>query len=52
VGLNLLLSSSRFNKPLVEVMRSVLPMLGVLFLGVLLVTYCPPLTTWLPRLLK
>ncbi len=52
VGLNLLLSSSRFNKPLLEVMRASLPMLGVLFLGVLLVTYCPPLTTWLPHLLK
>jgi TRAP-type C4-dicarboxylate transport system permease large subunit len=52
VGLNLLLSSYRFNKPLVEVMRASLPMLGVLFLGVLLVTYFPPLTTWLPHLVK
>ena len=52
VGLNLLLASSRFNKPLLEVMRASLPMLGVLFLGVLLVTFFPPLTTWLPRLLK
>jgi len=52
VGLNLLLASYRFNKPLVEVMRAALPMLAVLFLGVLLVTYFPPLTTWLPHLLK
>ena len=52
VGLNLLLASSRFNKPLLEVMRASLPMLGVLFLGVLLVTFFPSLTTWLPRLLK
>ncbi len=51
VGLNLLLASYRFNKPLISVMRAVLPMLGVLFLGVLLITYFPPLTTWLPNLL-
>jgi TRAP-type C4-dicarboxylate transport system permease large subunit/TRAP-type C4-dicarboxylate transport system permease small subunit len=50
VGLNLLLASYRFNKPMVEVMRAVLPMLGVQFIGVLLITYVPPLTTFLPRL--
>jgi len=52
VGLNLLLSSYRFNKPILEVMRAVLPMLLVLFIGVLLITYFPPLTTFLPRLFK
>ena len=52
IGLNLLLSSYRFNKPIVEVMRAVLPMLFVLLLGVLLITYFPPLTTWLPGLVK
>ena len=51
-GLNLLLSSYRFNKPMVEVMRAVIPMLFVLLVGVLLITYFPPLTTLLPRLLK
>ena len=51
VGLNLLLASYRFNKPMVEVMRAALPMLGVLFIGVLLITYVEPLTTWLPHLL-
>src|SRR5207247_7093264 len=29
VGLNLLLSSYRFNKPIIDVMRAVLPMLAV-----------------------
>jgi tripartite ATP-independent transporter DctM subunit len=48
VGLNLLLASYRFEKPIVEIMRAVLPMLIVLFIGVLLITYFPPLTTWLP----
>ena len=52
VGLNLLLASYRFNKPMIEVMRAVLPMLGVQFFGVLLITYVPPLTTWLPHLLS
>ena len=45
-----MLSSYRFNKPMTEVMRAVLPMLAVQFIGVLLITYVPPLTTWLPRL--
>ncbi len=48
VGMNLFLSSYRFNKPLSEVYRSVVPMLIVLFVGVLLITYIPPLTTFLP----
>ena len=52
VGLNLLLSSYRFDKPILEVMRAVIPMLLVLIIGVLLITYVPPLTTFLPRLLK
>jgi tripartite ATP-independent transporter DctM subunit len=49
-GLNLLLSSSRLRRPVAEVARATLPLLGVMFLGVLLVTYWPPLTTWLPGL--
>jgi TRAP-type C4-dicarboxylate transport system permease large subunit len=52
VGLNLLLSSYRFNKPILSVMRAVIPMLLVQFVGVLLITYIPPLTTWLPGLFK
>jgi tripartite ATP-independent transporter DctM subunit len=52
VGLNLLLASYRFDKPMLEVMRAVLPMLLILFIGVLLITYFPPLTTFLPGLLK
>ena len=52
VGLNLLLSSYRFNKPMTEVTRATLPMLLVLLVGVLLITYFPPLTTLLPSLFK
>ena len=52
VGMNLFLSSYRFNKPMPEVARSVLPMLLVLFIGVLLITYVPALTTTLPKLAR
>jgi C4-dicarboxylate transporter, DctM subunit len=52
VGLNLLLSSYRFNKSMPEVTRATFPMLLVLLVGVLLITYFPPLTTFLPGLFK
>jgi len=50
VGLNLLLASYRFNKPMSEVTRASLPMLAVMVIGVLLITYVPWLTTWVPSL--
>ena len=50
VGLNLLMSSYRFGKPVGEVLRSVAPVVAVLSVGVLLITYIPGLTTMLPRL--
>lgn len=50
VGINLLLSSYRFRKPIGVVYRAVIPMLLVLLVGVLVITYFPPLTTFLPRL--
>jgi tripartite ATP-independent transporter DctM subunit len=48
VGINIFLASYRFKKPVMEVSRAVLPMQGVLIIGVLLITYFPPLTAWLP----
>jgi len=48
VGMNLFLSSYRFQKPLMEVYRAVVPMLLVLLFGVLVITYVPALTTLLP----
>lgn len=47
VGLNLFLASYRFKKPLLEVYRAAVPMLIILGLGVLLITYVPVLTTGL-----
>ncbi|MBI5386869.1 MAG: TRAP transporter large permease subunit [Verrucomicrobia bacterium] len=52
VGMNLFLSSYRFGKPMAEVTRSVIPMLLVMLVGVLLITYVPALSTWLPRFVK
>jgi C4-dicarboxylate transporter DctM subunit len=52
VGLNLFLSSYRFNKPMAEVFRASMPVILVLGTGVLLITYVPALTTALPRWLS
>jgi len=49
VGVNLFLASMRFEKPMSVVIRAVVPMLLVLLVGVLLITYIPALTTTLPR---
>ena len=48
IGMNLFLASYRFEKPMSLVIRAALPMLAVFVLGVLLITYVPALTTWLP----
>ncbi len=50
LGLNLFLSSYRFKKPMTEVYLAVLPMYLILHGMVLLITFWPFLTTWLPRL--
>jgi TRAP-type C4-dicarboxylate transport system permease large subunit len=49
IGLNLYMSSYRFGKPVPVVLRSVLPIIIVLHIGVLVITYVPALTTLLPR---
>lgn len=51
VGLNLFLSSSRFNEPLPKLYRYVVPFLITLGIGVLLITYMPWMTTGLLQLL-
>jgi tripartite ATP-independent transporter DctM subunit len=51
VGLNLFLSAYRFEKPLLEIWRAAMPMLVILAIGVLLITYVPGLTTGLLSLL-
>ena len=51
VGLNLFLSAYRFKRPVMEVAKASLPMLIVLAISVLLITYIPFLTTFLPDLI-
>jgi C4-dicarboxylate transporter, DctM subunit len=51
LGLNLLLASYRFKKPVLEVTWATLPMLGILAIGVLLITYVPWLTLGLLQML-
>ena len=50
-GLNLFLASSRFNKPLPQLYRDVLPFLLILGIGVLVITYVPQMTTGVLKLL-
>jgi tripartite ATP-independent transporter DctM subunit len=50
-GLNLFLSSSRFNKPLPQLYRHVVPFLLILGAGVLVITYFPQMSTGIVRLL-
>jgi tripartite ATP-independent transporter DctM subunit len=48
-GINIFLSSYRFGKPVLQVSRAVLPMQCILIVGLLLITYFPALTTFLPH---
>ena len=52
VGLNLFISSFRFNKPITQLYRSVLPFIGLLGVALIIVTYIPSLSTWLPNLVE
>jgi C4-dicarboxylate transporter DctM subunit len=45
VGLNIFLASYRFKRPVLEVCVAALPMMAILGIGVLVITYVPWLTT-------
>jgi tripartite ATP-independent transporter DctM subunit len=49
IGLNLLMSASRFRRPMLDVARATLPMMLVLAAGVALITAFPQLTLALPH---
>jgi tripartite ATP-independent transporter DctM subunit len=51
VGLNLFISSLRFDKPVLTVVRATLPYIGILLAALLLITYVPDLSLWLVRAL-
>jgi C4-dicarboxylate transporter DctM subunit len=48
VGLNLFVTSGVAGMPMMKVVKAALPFLGVLFVFLIIVTYIPWLSTWLP----
>ena len=50
-GLNLFVAMGITGKSLTEIGRAVLPFLGLLFLGLMLITYIPDISLWLTRIL-
>ena len=50
VGLNLFIASYRFEKPIMQVYAATLPFLLILLLSVVLITFWPALSLWLPGL--
>lgn len=52
VGLNLFFAAYRFGKPVMELFRAVLPLFVALAAGVLVITYLPWLSTFLPETLR
>lgn len=50
VGMNLFFSSLRFEKPLLDIWKMVVPFLIIFILWVILITYLPQLTLFLPPL--
>jgi C4-dicarboxylate transporter, DctM subunit len=51
VGLNLFVTAGIANMSMMGIVRAALPWLGVMFLFLILVTYIPWLSTWLPTLM-
>ena len=52
VGLNLFIASSRFDEPVVRLYKATLPFLLLLLFTLLLITYWPSLSLFLPRLMS
>jgi C4-dicarboxylate transporter DctM subunit len=52
VGLNLFIAGSRFNRPIMQLYRATLPFLLLLLFTLLLITYWPGLSLFLPNLFK
>lgn len=50
VGLNLFISSFRFEKPVVKLYTAALPFLAILIIALLVITYVPELSLWLVNL--
>lgn len=48
VGMNLFISHFHFRRPILAVYRSVVPFIGLLVASLLVITYVPELSEWLP----
>lgn len=51
IGMNLFISSMKFDRSVVLLYRSVILFIGLLLIALILVTYIPDLSLWLPRML-
>ena len=51
VGLNLFVTSGVAGMPMMRVVRAALPFLAVLFVFLILITYVPIISTWLPTMM-
>jgi TRAP-type C4-dicarboxylate transport system permease large subunit len=52
LGLNLFISSLRFEKDIVKIYRAVLPFLAIALIALLIVTYMPELSLYLTRVFR
>jgi C4-dicarboxylate transporter DctM subunit len=48
VGLNLFVTSGVAGMPMMRVVKAALPWLGILFIFLIIITYIPAISTWLP----
>ena len=48
VGLNLFVTSGVAGMPMMRVVKAALPWLGILFIFLIIITYVPGISTWLP----
>ncbi len=46
VGMNLFISSLRFNRPIVDIYKSVVLFIGLSFISLIIITYVPELSLW------
>ena len=51
VGLNLFVTAGVAQMSVTQVVRSAIPFVGIMFMVLILITYVPILSTWLPTLL-
>lgn len=52
VGINLFISSARFNRPVLQLYKATLPFLLICLLSLIVITYWPALSLFLPGVLK